>query len=64
MMGGEGWTNLPEAAQDKTLDTMAPVAAVAGPHVQALVDLPGGLWPCAPASLCGPHQVELRKQRV
>lgn len=39
MMGGEGWTNLPESAQDKTLDAMAPVAEVAGPHVQALLDL-------------------------
>ncbi len=39
MMGGEGWTNLPEPAKDKTLDAMAPVAEVAGPHVQALLDL-------------------------
>lgn len=39
MMGGEGWMNLPESAKDKTLDAMAPVAAVAGPHVQALLDL-------------------------
>ncbi len=39
VMGGEGWTNLPESAKDKTLDAMAPVAAVAGPHIQALLDL-------------------------
>ncbi|MGI9616014.1 MAG: alpha/beta fold hydrolase [Acidimicrobiales bacterium] len=39
MMGGEGWTSLPAEAKDKTLDAMAPVAEIAGPHVQALLDL-------------------------
>ncbi len=39
LMGGDGWLNLPAQAKDKTLDAMAPVAEVAGPHVQALLDL-------------------------
>lgn len=39
LMGGDGWRNLPPQAKDKTLDAMAPVAEVAGPHVQALLDL-------------------------
>ncbi len=37
--GGEGWTNLPDSVKDKTLDAMAPVAEVAGPHSRALADL-------------------------
>jgi pimeloyl-ACP methyl ester carboxylesterase len=37
--GGERWAGLPDAARAKTLDALASVEAVTGPHFQALLDL-------------------------